>query len=226
MGRYVLAEDYVRALAGREVLRARGRRGAGAATTRSCCRRCRFRRRRSARHQSRSATRRSRSATLMLRLTQLFNLTGHPAISIAVRIDSGGPAVRASARRCTRRRPTRSSPPPQPSSSGWGNAVTADLKVRTTPGRLLRPSRIAALRRARSGMSGRTGRRRNVRRRNRLDVRRRLVDRIRRTRECRGARAVRSCASSVQHQIRSRIVRVVASVRVERERAPAVERER
>ena len=82
MARYVLAEDYVRALDGREALRRevdaalRGRDalllptlpipaptiGAGIGHRR---------RRRSI-----------RSATLMLRLTQLFNLTGHPAISL------------------------------------------------------------------------------------------------------------------------------------------------
>ena len=44
MARYVLAEDYVRALAGREVLR-REVDARSPATTRSSCRRCRFRRR-------------------------------------------------------------------------------------------------------------------------------------------------------------------------------------
>ena len=102
MGRYVLAEDYVRALAGRDVLRARSRRGARRSTTRWCCRRCRFRRRRSARRSVKVGTATEPVRNVMLRLTQLFNVTGHPAISIARRPDGVRAAVRSPARRLPR----------------------------------------------------------------------------------------------------------------------------
>ena len=81
MGRYVLAEDYVRALAGREVLRAKSM-PRWRSTTRWSCRRCRFRRRRSGRRSVNVGTSTEPVRNLMLRLTQLFNLTGHPAISM------------------------------------------------------------------------------------------------------------------------------------------------
>ena len=106
MGRYVLAEDYVRALAGRDVLR----REVDAAL---------------AQHDALvlptlpipappigATTVKVGTATepvrnVMLRLTQLFNVTGHPAISIAVRPDGDRAAVRSPARRLPRRRPMR-----------------------------------------------------------------------------------------------------------------------
>ena len=52
------------------------------ATTRWCCRRCRFPRRCSARRPCRSERPSEPVRNMMLRLTQLFNLTGHPAISV------------------------------------------------------------------------------------------------------------------------------------------------
>ena len=48
----------------------------------SCCRRCRYRRRRSARRPSIVDSVEEPLRPLTLRLTQLFNLTGHPAISL------------------------------------------------------------------------------------------------------------------------------------------------
>ena len=81
MGRYVLAEDYVRALAGRDVLRrevdaalaAARRAGAADAADSGAADRRDDR-------QGRTATEPVRN--VMLRLTQLFNVTGHPAISL------------------------------------------------------------------------------------------------------------------------------------------------
>ncbi len=81
MGRYVLAEDYVRAQAARAVLRARSTPRSPAAT-RSCCRRSRSPRRRLAHPPSMSRERRQAVRSMMLRMTQFFNLTGHPAVSI------------------------------------------------------------------------------------------------------------------------------------------------
>ena len=92
MARYVLAEDYVRALAGREVLTTRSRRARLPATTRCSCQRCRLPRRRWVRRWSRSADRRKPVRNLMLRLTQLFNITGHPAISLPNGTQPVGPA--------------------------------------------------------------------------------------------------------------------------------------
>ena len=101
MGRYVLAEDYVRALAGRDVLRrevdaALAGHDAlvlptlpipappiGADTV-----------------QVGATTEPVRN--IMLRLTQLFNLTGHPAISLPCGHTSRRAAVRPSARRVPR----------------------------------------------------------------------------------------------------------------------------
>ena len=106
MARYVLAEDYVRALDGRERAAARGRRGArrlrragaaDAADSRAADRR---------RHRCRSARPSSRVRNLMLRLTQLFNLTGHPAISLPCGLTRDGPAVRPAARGRHGRRPS------------------------------------------------------------------------------------------------------------------------
>ena len=62
MGRYILAEDYVRALRGRDVLRARSTRRSRAAT-RCCCRRWPFRRPSSAPPRCGSAAPKSRCAT-------------------------------------------------------------------------------------------------------------------------------------------------------------------
>ena len=87
------AEDYARALAGRAVLRARGRRGArrtrrpapadaadsGAADWRS--------------HRSGGRGEQNRCGTLMLRLTQLFNITGHPAIALPCGQTPVGPSL-------------------------------------------------------------------------------------------------------------------------------------
>ena len=99
MGRYVLAEDYVRALDGREVAAARGRRGAGGARRARAADAADSGAARSARHQCRSAATTEPVRNLMLRLTQLFNLTGHPAISLPCGTDRGRTAVRPSARR-------------------------------------------------------------------------------------------------------------------------------
>ena len=161
---------------------------------------------------------------LMLRLTQLFNLTGPSGDLAAVRIDSGGPPMRASTGRCTRRH--RSAPLRRLShrAAAGVTLVTADLKVRTTSDRYTRQRRIAALRRRRRRNVRGTGRRRNVRRRYGFDVRRRLVDRIRRTRDV-GARGLFDHAPR-QCNIRSTlvIVRVRPRVVSNGERAPAVER--
>ena len=79
MGRYVLAEDYVRAMRLRARLTPRGRPRAGRLRRAAAADACRF-----AAPLIGAATvdvgrrRRSRCARVMLRLTQLFNITGHP----------------------------------------------------------------------------------------------------------------------------------------------------
>ena len=102
MGRYVLAEDYVRAMHARARLRARRRSGArgldalllpalpiaappiGAAIVTI-------------------GGRAEPVRAMMLRLTQLFNITGHPAIALPVRPRRGRPAARSAAGRPSRR---------------------------------------------------------------------------------------------------------------------------
>ena len=90
MGRYILAEDYLRAMHARTALRRavdRALEGLDAlllpalADRRAAAR---------ARRRSRSAARTSRCARSMLRLTQLFNVTGHPAIAIPCGIGRDG----------------------------------------------------------------------------------------------------------------------------------------
>ena len=100
-GRYVLAEDYLRALRGRDVLRAIVDGALGAY-------RCAAR----ADASDRGPVIGTVSVTidgvaepvrnLMLRLTQPFNVTGHPAISIPCGMTTGRPPSRAAARRQTR----------------------------------------------------------------------------------------------------------------------------
>ena len=64
------------------VIRQRGRARARRASMRSCCRRCRSRRRRSAPPRVPVKGGQEPVRTAMLRCTQPFNLTGHPAISL------------------------------------------------------------------------------------------------------------------------------------------------
>ena len=82
MGRYVLAEDYV--TGARPAPACCGARWTprSRAATRSCCRRCRSPRNRSAAPTLDVGGRSHPVRALMLRLTQLFDITGHPAISL------------------------------------------------------------------------------------------------------------------------------------------------
>ena len=81
MGRYILAEDYVRALRGRDLLRTRSRRGARGRDALLLPRwPCPATRLGAATVRVGGSDEPVRNITL--RLTQLFNVTGHPAISV------------------------------------------------------------------------------------------------------------------------------------------------
>ena len=116
----------------------------------------------------------------MLRLTQLFNVTGHPAITLPCGDTAAG--LPCGLQLVGRRHETDA-------------LVRTALAVEAGVARHERSAKAFALRRANRRRSaapvrparrlnvGRTRRRRNIRRRHRLDVRRRLVDRIRRPRK-------------------------------------------
>ena len=102
MGRYVLAEDYLRAMHGRAALTRCGGSGAGRAR-RAAAAGAADRRAAARRHAVDVGGRTEPVRATMLRLTQLFNVTGHPAIAHPVRQGRGRAAPGDPARRTPRR---------------------------------------------------------------------------------------------------------------------------
>ena len=116
---------------------------------------------------------------LMLRLTQPFNVTGHPAISMPC----GGPSAGL---------------PCGVQLVGAAMQTDALLRSRSPAKPQITRRAIAPLRAGRRRLNVRR-RHRNVRRRHRLDVRRRLIDSDRSASGYRAFAAVPSCGHPVQH---------------------------
>ena len=176
MGRYILAEDYVRALRGRDVLI--GEVDAALPTAMDCCcRRCPSRPTRLGVSSVRLGGADEPVRNITLRLTQLFNVTGHPAITI----------------------PCGSTPEGLPIGAqlvGRRGATARLLDARAHARALSGPGNVTLS----VGAFGRRLRR-NVGRRRRADVRRRRVDDVRyarRPRHIRFSWDARACRQLVQ----------------------------